>query len=120
MSRVALLVCALTAFQASAYWMKDSLKSGTAGNLVGGQIVAEGWKVTAKADRLWYGLPRLVEGSIEFTVTGMSTSNLSAIDHEIFAMYEAGYGITEPVSYGGAYRENHYKAMIRIYGQQEP
>jgi len=103
------------------YSMTDSLKDGNPkGKLVGGSLGANGWTVTQKTDRVWYALPRLVEGSIEFTVSGISTSNLTLADHEIFSMYDAGHGITEPINYNPQFRDNHYKQLIRIYGQQVP
>jgi hypothetical protein len=101
--------------------MTDSLKdSQPKGNPVGGSLGASGWTVTGKTDRVWYALPRLVEGSIEFTVSGITTSNLDLADHEIFSMYDAGYGISEPINYNPEFRDNHYKQLIRIYGQQVP
>ena len=35
-------------------------------------------------------------------------------------MYEAGYGIGEPIRYSPEFRGNHYKMMVRIYGTPEP
>jgi hypothetical protein len=101
--------------------LTDSLKDGNPkGKAVGGSYGSSGWTVTQKTDRIWYALPRLVQGSIEFTVTGITTSNLTLADHEIFSMYDAGHGITEPINYNPEFRDNHYKQLIRIYGQQVP
>lgn len=101
--------------------LSDSLKDGQPkGNVVGGALGPSGWTVTGKTDRIWYALPRLVEGAIEFTVSGVTTANLDLADHEIFAMYDAGYGIAEPIKYNPDFRDNHYKQLIRIYGQQVP
>ena len=105
---------------AQPFSMDDSLRDGSAsGAAVGGSFGPDGWTVTSRTDRLWWALPRLVEGSVEFTVTGMSNANLLVNDNEIFALYEAGYGIAEPISYNPEFRNNHYKGMIRIYGEAE-
>lgn len=100
--------------------LSDSLKGSTQGHAEGGSLGPTGWTVTKKEDILWYSLPRLVEGSIEFTVTNITTANLNLADHEIFALYDAGYGISEPINYNPEFRDNHYKQLIRIYGQQVP
>lgn len=101
--------------------MTDSLKDGAPkGNAVGGSYGPDGWTVTGKTDRIWYAIPRLVEGSIEFTVANITTANLDLADHEIFSMYDAGHGIAEPINYNPEFRDNHYKQLIRIYGQQVP
>ena len=97
----------------------DSLKGGTTGVAVGGSFGAEGWTVTDRADRVYWALPRLVEGSAEFTITGVMLANLPLNDHEIFAMYEGGKGIEHPINYNPEFRNNAFKSMIRIYGVAE-
>jgi MYXO-CTERM domain-containing protein len=104
---------------ARAYHFEDSLRGSTTGSAVGGSFSADGWTVTGEADRIWWALPRLVSGSVEFTVTNVSAANLLVNDNEIFSMYEAGYGIPEPIGYGPYFRQNHYKMLVRIYGQAE-
>ncbi len=119
MARLLVLLVVCLATPAAAWRLEDSLRDGTAGNPLGGTFGPDGWTVTARTDRLWYALPRLVSGSVEFTVTGMSNDNLPLNDHEIFAMYEGGYGIGEPIDYAPAFRVNHYKCMLRVYGRAE-
>lgn len=100
--------------------MSDSLREGgTTGTAVGGAFGPEGWTVTGNADRIYWALPRLVEGSVEFTVTGITVDNLPLNDHEIFAMYDGGYAIEHPIGYDPEFRNNDFKSMIRIYGQAE-
>jgi hypothetical protein len=95
------------------------LKGSTAGNRSGGSLGPEGWTVTKRTDRIWYSIPRLVSGSIKFTVTNVSlATNLTLADNEFLGMYDAGYGISEPIKYS-YYRTNYYKAMIRVYGTAE-
>lgn len=101
------------------FTLRDGLRGGTMGTAVGGAFSADGWTVQTKSDLVWYAVPRLVEGYVEFTVSGITMANLPLADHEIFSMYEAGYGITEPIRYGNEFRGNHYKCLLRIYGAPE-
>lgn len=120
-SAVVLFVGLAFSSPASAYTLSDSLKDGAPkGKAVGGSYGPSGWTVTGKADRIYYVVPRLVQGSIEFTASNITTSNLSLSDHEIFAMYDGGYGIPEPINYNPEFRDNHYKQLIRVYGQMVP
>jgi MYXO-CTERM domain-containing protein len=105
---------------AAQFHMEDSLRGGAAaGNVVGGTFGADGWTVTGRADRIWWELPRLASGSIEFTISNVTMATLDTADHEIFAMYEAGYEMVEPIRYNPDFRNNHYKCMIRLYGAPE-
>lgn len=107
------------------FMLVDPLRGSTVGNQQGGSIGADGWTVTGNADRIIYELPRLVTGSVEFTVSNIVLSlepgqgNLTNADHEIFALYDGGYDMVEPVPYSPDFRDNHYKSMIRVYGQLE-
>ncbi|MBN8614222.1 MAG: DNRLRE domain-containing protein [Deltaproteobacteria bacterium] len=116
-----LVVISATSSRASAQLhVEDSLRDGTMGNASGGTFGPDGWTVTGVSDHIWYALPTLVRGSIEVTVTNVSNANLPLADHEILAMYEAGYGISEPIRYAPEFRVNHYKTLVRIYGTAEP
>jgi hypothetical protein len=107
--------------RAQPYHLEDSLRGGSSGgNVSGGSFGPDGWTVTAVDDSIWYALPRLGSGSIEFTMANVSFANLPLGDHEVFAMYEDGYGLGEPIHYAPEYRLNHYKIMMRIYGTAEP
>jgi hypothetical protein len=103
----------------NAFRMSDPLKGSTKGTLVGGALGADGWTVTQPTDRLWYAIPRLATGSIEFTLAGVTNEKIrnGERDNEMFAMYEAGFGITEPIAYLPYFRNNHYKAILRIFGE---
>lgn len=103
-----------------AYHLEDGLRGGTRGNAVGGSFAADGWHVTDRRDRVWYAIPRLVSGSVEFTLANVTMASLgSTADTELFAMYEAGYGIAEPIRYAPEFRENNYKCMLRVYNNAE-
>jgi hypothetical protein len=101
------------------FMMSDPLVGGTMGNAVGGSFGPDGWTVTANADRIYYALPRLAEGSVEFTMSNVTLDNLPLNDHEVFGLYEGGHGIEHPINYNPEYRVNAYKSMIRIYGTAE-
>lgn len=113
----ALVLCLSTPVASAQFHLEDSLRGGTMGNPARGSFGPDGWTVTGVGDRIWYALPRLASGSVEFTVSNISTANLVLPDHEIFAMYEAGYGISEPIDYAPEFRVNHYKILMRIYGE---
>lgn len=119
------MVCAVVGVLAAgapgeAYHLEDSLRGGTTvGHPVGGSFDAAGWHVTNRTDRIWYALPRLTSGSVEFTMSNVSRATIGDGEAEMFAMYEAGYGISEPVRYAPEFRENNYKCMLRIYGWAE-
>jgi hypothetical protein len=98
------------------FQLEDPLDGSGVGNPIGGSFGPAGWTVTAKTDRIWYALPRLVEGAIEVTVSEMPLANMTLVDHELCTMYEAGYGIAEPINYNPEFRNNHYKVMLRAHG----
>jgi hypothetical protein len=100
------------------FLLQDSLRGSTTGNPIGGSFGPDGWTVTERTNRIWWALPRLATGSMEVTVT-MSNANLVTNDNEMLAFYEAGYDIAEPINYSPEFRNNHYKIMLRIYGQAE-
>jgi hypothetical protein len=101
------------------YTLNDPLVDGTMGTAIGGTFGPEGWTTTDRSDRIVWELPRLVTGSVEFTVTGITIDLLPLADHEIFALYEGGWDIADPIGYNPEFRNNHYKSMIRVYGQPE-
>lgn len=101
------------------FLLNDPLIGGTMGTPVGGGFGDTGWTVLDRADRIYWSVPRLVEGSVEFTLTNVTLANLPLNDHEVFAMYEGGYDIEHPIKYSPDFRNNSFKSMIRIYGQAE-
>ena len=89
----------------------------------GGSFGADGWTISAEDDTIWYELPVATpEARIEFTVTGLSVGpggTLSGADHDILTIYQAPSGMAEPVAYSPGFRNNDFKAFIRIFGNQE-
>lgn len=109
-----------TGFVPEYFMMVDPLVNGTMGTPIGsGSFGDTGWTVNAEKDGIYWPVPRLAEGSVSFTVTNITLANLPSADHEIFAMYEGGYGIEHPIDYDPEYRQNAFKTMIRIYGVEE-
>jgi hypothetical protein len=106
-------------FESEYFMLADPLIDGTMGTPVGGAFGPDGWTVTAVADRIYWSVPRLVEGSVEFTIKNLTNDMLPLADHEVFAMYEGGHGIEHPIGYSPEFRNNAYKSMIRIYGAAE-
>lgn len=104
---------------AQSFHFEDSLRGSTSGHRSGGSLGPDGWTVTGDADRIWYALPRLESGTVEFTLANVTLDNLPGNDHEIFALYEDGYGIGEPIRYSPEFRQNHFKIVARIYGAAE-
>lgn len=124
--RAALTLCGalavlLEAAPGGAFRLEDGLRGGTAtGHAVGGRFDGAGWHVTDRRDRVWYAVPRLVSGSITFTLANVTRASLGETgDTELFAMYEGGYGIDEPIDYSPEFRLNHYKCMLRVYANGE-
>lgn len=106
-------------FESEYFMLADPLIDGTMGQQVGGSFGPEGWTVTGAADRVYWSVPRLVEGSVEFTIVNLTLDMLPLNDHEVFAMYEGGHGIEHPIGYSPEFRNNAFKSMIRIYGMAE-
>ena len=120
---------ALTLLAAStpvgAYRLEDTLRGTTRGNVVGGAVMADGWHVTDRRDRVWYALPRLVSGSAEFTVTGLTMDRLVAklrAEGVEFRRGSAGGGnqVRQPYL-KGIVPADHYKAFphtehVHFYG----
>ena len=102
------------------FMMSDPLTGSTMGTALGGTFGPDGWTVTGNADRIYWALPRLAQGSVEFTMSNVTLANLPLADHEVFGLYEGGHGIEHPIGYNPEYRVNAYKSMIRIYGTAEP
>ncbi len=101
-----------------AFHFEDSLRGGTQGLAVGGTFGDDGWRITGDSDRLIFALPRLDSGAVELTLKDVG-DNLVKNDNDLLALYEGGYGMTEPIPYNPELRDNHYKALLRVYGSDE-
>jgi len=125
---VTVLIASLTAIgsaSAQTFHLEDSLQDGsTSGYLVGGEFTPSGWTVTNRtnrADRIYWILPRLVSGYVQFTVSNITQDNLDRNDHDIFAMYEGGFGLEttdDPIDYDPELRLNNSRAILRVFGRK--
>lgn len=89
----------------------------------GGSFGPEGWTTTGPTDAVWYEIPdALVAATVAFSVKGMAHSGgpLSGADHDLLAVYQAPTGQAEPIAYSPYFRNNDFKAFLRIFGDQEP
>ncbi len=101
-SCIALLAPALPAES-----LLDPLQGSTQGQLVGGQITAEGYKPTVEEGHIFYAFSNWpAAGAIEVEVRGMIPN--TAGDHAFFGIYD-GRGIAEPVKYFWDFRENYFR-----------
>src|SRR4051794_29584591 len=60
----------------------------------GGKFGDGGWLTVDEPDSVWWEIPdALVDGKVEYTVTGLSVGgSLSGNDHDIFTLYQAPPG----------------------------
>jgi hypothetical protein len=89
---------------------------------VGGSFGASGWTTKGPTDTFFYELPdALPTGSLAIDVTGVSVGGtLSGADHDLLAIYQAPTGKPEPIDYSPWFRNNDFKAFLRIFGSAEP
>jgi hypothetical protein len=86
----------------------------------GGKFTMTGWVPANEPDAVWWEIgDALVEGSVEYTVQGLSLASLGGADHDIFVLYQAPTGKAEPIPYSPWFRNNDFKVMTRIFGVQE-
>jgi len=100
--------------------LDDPLQGSTIGTFDGGsgQFVTGGWKITGKADAIYWHLPHTVyKGAAEFRVKGLNPNECRpglTDKSELFHMYDYTYQNAD-TNYGG-YRNNPFKHFIRKIG----
>lgn len=126
------VIASLSLFSSTAIagtYINDPLTSSTypGRGSKGGTFSSNGWTTTnaptdPSQDSVWYEVPdALPSGSVQVTVTGVSIGgNFTGNDHELLCIYAAPSGEAEPIAYNPAYRDNDFKAFIRIFGSAEP
>ncbi|MGZ3422024.1 MAG: CBM96 family carbohydrate-binding protein [Polyangiales bacterium] len=87
----------------------------------GGSFDASGWTTSGPTDTVWYEIPdALPTGKLEIDVTGLSVGgSLVGADHDLLAIYQAPTGKAEPIDYSPWFRNNDFKAFLRIFGSAE-
>jgi hypothetical protein len=93
----------------------DSLMDGTtAGEVGGGEFVAQGWQVTSKSDFIRYAVPTIESGFIEWENTGLRTTNPAPDNVMLLGMWDAS-------PEAGPYRTNAFRMHLRkLDDTQEP
>lgn len=117
---VGVLVYALAGPQAArgAPVLDDALQGATVGTRSGGAFVTGGWQVTGKNDTIYWHVPTLARGAIEFDVRGLQPHERRPgmeDKSELFHMYDHTAGNAD-THYSGGYRENPFKHFIRKIG----
>jgi len=123
---VVLATLALLAFhpslaQAQSLILDDSLRGSTTGTQGGGAFQANGWRVTNKNDFIYWRVPALTAGAVEWSVSGLRSNDdrpEGADKNEIFHMYDWTYNNADTV-YDG-YRNGPYKHFIRKTNVLDP
>ena len=98
--------------------LDDPLQGATLGTRSGGEFVAGGWQVTAKDDTIYWHVPTITKGAIEFDVRGLNPNECRAgmeDKAELFHMYDYTFGNSD-INYNNAYRDNPFKHFIRKIG----
>jgi len=93
----------------------DSLMDGTsAGDVGGGEFVAQGWRVTTKSDFIRYVVPTITSGFVEWENTGLRTTNPAPDNVMLLGMWDAS-------PEAGPYRTNAFRLHLRkLDDTQEP
>ena len=102
----------------SALVLDDALQGSTIGTRSGGAFVTGGWQVTGKNDTIYWHVPTLTKGAVEFDVRGLQPNERRAgmeDKSELFHMYDHTVGNAD-IDYSGGYRENRFKHFIRKIG----
>ena len=98
--------------------LDDSLQGSTKGTRAGGSFVAGGWKVTGQYDSIYWHVPTLSKGAVEWNVRGLEPGECRAgmeDKTELFHMYDYTFGDSD-ANYNGGYRDNPYKHFVRKIG----
>lgn len=107
--------------QAQRLMVDDSLRGSTAGTRGGGAFQPDGWRVTGKDDFIYWHVPTLTAGAVEFSVRGLMSNDArpeGADKNELFHMYDWTYNNADTV-YDG-YRNGPYKHFIRKTNVLDP
>lgn len=97
--------------------LDDTLRGSTLGTVSGGEFSTEGWRVTSTSDAIYWHVPTLRQGAVEFSVRGLRPNEDRAgfeDKSELFHMYDWTFDNAD-TNYGG-YRNNPFKHFIRKTG----
>ncbi|HOX43119.1 MAG TPA: NBR1-Ig-like domain-containing protein [Myxococcota bacterium] len=97
--------------------LDDPLRGSSQGTVQGGELSADGWRVTATSDHVYWHVPTLRAGAVEFSVRGLRPAEDRPgfeDKSELFHMYDWTYQNAD-TDYTG-YRNNPFKHFIRKTG----
>jgi hypothetical protein len=95
--------------------LNDPLQGSTVGTRQGGSFVTGGWQVTGSTDCIFWHVPTITNGAVEFDVRGLYPNECRAgmADKvELFHMYDYTWNNSD-YSYAPGYRDNPFKHFIR-------
>src|SRR6185436_12566480 len=95
--------------------LDEPLQGSTTGTRSGGTFVTGGWMVTTKDDSIYWHVPTITNGAVEWSVRGVApnecrTGNEDKV--ELFHMYDYTWNNSDN-SYAPGYRDNPYKHFVR-------
>jgi hypothetical protein len=70
----------------------DSLKGGSRGDVGGGELTDEGWKVIASSNFIVYDMPTIETGFFEFDIKGLDIRNPTRDARHLFFMWDPSLG----------------------------
>jgi len=94
--------------------LDESLRGGSGGTVGGGSFGPDGWQVTGKNDSIYWHIPTLPQGAVEYSVRGILPNDSRAEGNdknEFFHMYDWTYNNADTI-YDG-YRNGPYKHYVR-------
>ncbi len=98
--------------------LDDPLQGATTGTRAGGTFVTGGWMVTGKDDSIFWHVPTITNGAVEWSVTGLAPNECRAgmeDKTELFHMYDNTWNNSD-YSYAPGYRDNPFKHFVRKTG----
>ncbi len=119
---VVVLTLAVAATATAQLVLDDPLQGSTTGTRSGGAFVAGGWKVTNTNDYIYWHVPTISEGAVEFDLSGINPNECRpdmTDKTEIFHMYDYTFGNADN-NYFGGYRDSPHKHLIRKTGCDDP
>jgi hypothetical protein len=95
--------------------LNEPLQGSTSGTRQGGAFVTGGWQVTGSTDTIFWHVPTVTNGAVEFDVRGLCPNECRAgmADKvELFHMYDYTWHNSD-YSYAPGYRDNPFKHLVR-------
>ncbi len=98
--------------------LQDTLLGSTSGTRAGGAFVTGGWKAVSQYDSIYWHIPTLAHGAVEWDISGLFPGESRAgmeDKSELFHMYDYTYNNSD-FNYNPGYRDNPFKQFVRKIG----